>query len=128
MGAGEWMDAPLEVAVAREDGSSYEVLFLDGSGDLGSDGAGVADAGGAPVPDDVEAKGVQGVLHPGLGEVLGDYLGPGGKAGLDIRLACQTLGHGLPCEQAGTKHHRGVAGVGATGDGGDDDGAVADLE
>ena len=62
MGAGQGMDASLEVAVAREDGGGHEVLFLDGRGDFGRDGAGVADAGGAPIPDDVEAKGVQGDL------------------------------------------------------------------
>src|SRR5262249_52944809 len=49
------VDAALEVPVAGEDRSDREVVVVDGLGDLLRQRAGVADAGGAAVTDQVEA-------------------------------------------------------------------------
>src|SRR6266540_1364684 len=53
------VDAPLEVAVAGQHADHGEVMLVDGRGDLLRQRAGVADAGGAAVPDQVEAELVQ---------------------------------------------------------------------
>src|SRR4028119_423357 len=52
-------DAPLEVAVAREDGGHDEVVLLDGGGDLLRQRPGVADACRAAVADHVEPEFLQ---------------------------------------------------------------------
>ncbi len=49
-------DAAFEVAIAGEDGDGDEAVVFDGLGDVGGERAGVADAGGAAVADDLEAE------------------------------------------------------------------------
>ena len=82
-------------------------------------GAGVADAGGAAVADEVEAQLVQERREAGAVEVAGHGAAAGGEAGLDPRRGGQALLHRLLGEEAGPDHHRRVGGVGAAGDGGD---------
>jgi hypothetical protein len=50
------MDAGLEVAIAGEDGGGDEVVLGDGVLDGPVEGAGIADAGGTAVADDLEAE------------------------------------------------------------------------
>ena len=59
VGPHEWMDARFEVPVAAEDGGRHQLLLDDALGDGRRDGAGIADAGGAAVADDVEAQRLQ---------------------------------------------------------------------
>jgi hypothetical protein len=64
------VNAGFEVAVAREDGGSDEVVLDDGGFDLGRERAGVADAGGAAVANDLEAELVEVGLEAGGLEVI----------------------------------------------------------
>ena len=87
----------------------------------------IADAGRAPVADEVEAKGIEVLLQPGLGEIIADHLGARRERGLDPRLDAEPARDGVAGEQPGAEHHRGVRGVGAARDGGDHDVAVAEV-
>ena len=66
------MHAGLEIAVAGEDAGSDEIGLGDGFVDDGIERAGIADAGGATVADDLEAELVEVGLQAGLVEVIGD--------------------------------------------------------
>ncbi len=50
------VDAALEVAIAGEDGSYHQFFLVDGLRYLGGQRAGVADAGGTSIADDVELQ------------------------------------------------------------------------
>ena len=56
VGADLGRDAAFEVAIAAEDGDGDEAVVFDGLRDVGGQRAGVADAGGAAVADDLEAE------------------------------------------------------------------------
>ncbi len=85
----------------------------------------VPDAGGAAVAHDVEPQGVEIRRQPRAPVVLGDHA----RARRQRRL--HPLGHAQPAlhrflrQQPGRHHHAWVRGVGAAGDGGDHDGAIA---
>ena len=113
------VDPALEVAVAGEHRGDREVVLVDGLGDLLRQRAGVADAGGAAVADEVEAELVQVRGQAGPLVVVGDDLGAGGQRGLDPRLAGQALLDRLLGQQRGADHDVRVGGVGAGGDRGD---------
>ncbi len=89
--------------------------------------AGVADAGGAAVADDLEAERVEVGHEAGFDVVVGDDAGAGGEGGFDPGRGAEALLDGFFGEQAGGHHDVGVGGVGAGGDGGDDDGAVVEV-
>src|SRR5262249_30241852 len=80
-------DAPLEVAVPREDGARHQPALLDGLGDLLGERPRVADAGGAAVADHVEAQLLQVGEEPGLLVILGDHFGPRRQRRLHPRAA-----------------------------------------
>ena len=121
------VDPALEVAVAGEHRGDGQVVVVDRLGDLLRQRAGVADAGGAAVADEVEADLVEVRGQARLVEVVGDDLGARGEGGLDPRLAGQALLDGLLRDERGGDHDVRVRGVGAGGDRGDGDGAVVDL-
>ncbi|MCY1501117.1 hypothetical protein D9M68_351800 [compost metagenome] len=118
----------LEVAVAGKHRGHGQVGLLDGLLDGVEQRSRVADAGGATVADQVEAKLVQVGRETGGLEVLGHHLGAGGQGGLDPGLAAEALFHRLLRQQAGGHHHTGVGGVGAGGDGGYDHGTIVQGE
>ena len=122
------VDPAFEVAVAGEHGGDGKVVGLDGLGDLGVQRAGVADAGGAAVADDVEAELLQVRGQARLLVVVGDDLGTGGHGGLDPRLGRQALVDGVAGQQCGGQHHGRVGRVGAGRDRGDRHRAVVQLE
>ena len=122
------VDPALEVAVARQHRDDREVVVVDGLAHLGDERAGVADAGGAAVADEVEAELVEVRRQAGLLVVVGDDLRAGRQRGLDPRLALQALLDGLLGQQRRADHHRRVGGVGARRDRRDRDRAVVELE
>ena len=103
-------------------------MVVDGLGDRFGERAGVPDAGGAAVADEVEAERFEVVPEVGLVVVLGDDLGAGRHGGLDPGLAAEAARGSFAGDEAGGEHDVGVGRVGAAGDGGDDDRAVAELE
>ena len=76
------VDAPLEVAVPREDGRDDEVGPLHGLGDRLGKRAGVADAGRAAVADEVEAERLEVGHEARVLEVVRDDLRAGRERGL----------------------------------------------
>ena len=121
------VDATLEVAVAREHRRHHELAVGDRLGDRVRQRAGIADAGGAAIADQVEADLVERALQVGLGQIVGDHARARGQRGLDPGLAGQALLGRLLRHQAGRDHHAGIAGVGAAGDRGDHHVAVAQV-
>ena len=122
------MDPTLEVPVAAQHRDHIEFFLLDGGLDLVTrERTAVADAGGAAIADEVEAELLQVSHEAGRLEVVGHDSGAGREAGLDGGRDLQSALDGSLGQQAGGHHHRGIRGVGATGDGGDHDRAVADL-
>src|SRR5262249_39085855 len=67
------------------------------------------------------------LLEAGLGEVVGDDARARRERGLDPRAHGEAALDRLLGEEPGAEHDARVRGVGARGDGGDDDVAVADL-
>ena len=127
IGFDQGMNAPLEVAVARNDRRGDEVPAADGFRHLARQRAAVADAGGAAVADHVEAQFGERFEQVRLLEIFRDHARAGRQAGLDVWLDRQPFFDGLPGDQSRGDHHGWVAGIGAGGDGSDDYHAVADL-
>jgi len=75
----------------------------------------------------VEPQLLQRLDQPGFLQVVLDHARARRQAGLDVRLDVQTAGDGLLSQQSGGEHHRRIAGVGTTGNGGDHHGAVSDF-
>ena len=121
------MHARLEVAIAGEDADADEVVARDGFLDARIERAGVADAGRAAVADGVEAELVEVRLQSAALVVVGDDARAGRERGLDDARHAQPLLDRLLRQQARGEHHRGIGGVGARGDRGDEDVAVVQL-
>ena len=94
----------------------------------GGSGPRVPDAGGAAEADEIEPELVEVGLQPRLVEVGGDDLRAGRQRGLDPGPRLEALLHRIAREQPRRDQHAGVGGIGAAGDGGDDDVAVAEVE
>jgi len=90
--------------------------------------AGVADAGGAAVADDLEAELVEVGLQAGLVEVIGDDARAGRKRSLHRAIHGQAALDRLLREQSRREHDGGIAGVRATRDRRDEDAAVLDID
>ena len=118
------VDPSLEVPVARQDRNDGQVLGLHDIGDLGRQRPGVADAGRAPIADQVEAKLVEVLIQARALQVLGHHLGARCQRGLDPWLDREPALDGVAGEDPGAEHHRRVRGVGAARDRGDHDMAV----
>ena len=121
---GVGMDAAVEVPVARQHGGGIEVAVDDLLLDLGIERAGHAVARGTGEGDHAEAQLFQLRGQAGFVQVQRDGLGAGRQRALDPGLAREPGAVGVARQQAGGDHVARVAGVGAAGDGGDDDGAV----
>ena len=122
------VDAAFEVAVARDHGGGDGAVVVDGLGDLFGQRAGVADAGGAAVTDEVEAELVELLLQAGVGEIFAHDLRARRQRGLHPGLGAQALGHRIARQQARRDQHAGVGGVGAGGDGRDGHVAMAQIK
>ena len=76
------MDAPLEVAVAGQHRDDRQIPIVDDLGHLVGERAGVPDARGTAVPDEVESQLLQVRHQPGAFEIVGDHAGPWGQGRL----------------------------------------------
>ena len=85
------VDAPLEVAVARQHRDDRQVLRADDVGDLLGQRPAVADAGRAAVADEVEAELLEILGQAGPVQILGHDLRARRERGLDPRLDLQPL-------------------------------------
>ena len=122
------MHAAFEVTVTREHGRRDHISRFDSGGNLGLEWSRVADAGHATITGHVEADLGVVVEQLGLGQVVGDHLRARRETRLDPWLGLQALGGGIAREQGRAEHHRGVRRVGAARDGGNQYGAIFDLE
>ncbi|KAF1053120.1 MAG: hypothetical protein GAK43_01589 [Stenotrophomonas maltophilia] len=121
---GVGVDAPVEVAVAREYGSGIEVAVDDFLLDRRFQRAGHAVTGGAGIGDDAEAELFQLLEQAGFLQVQPGDFRARREGGLHPGLAHQAQCVGFLRQQAGSDHVARVAGVGATGDGGNDHRAI----
>ena len=121
------VDAAFEIAIAGQHRRGDQILVVDGLGDLRRERTGIADAGGAAEADQVVAELVEVLLQAGFVEIFGDHLRARRQRGLDPRLDGEALGHRLARQQPGADHHVRVRGIGAGGDRGDHDVAVAEI-
>ncbi len=103
-------------------------MLLDRLGDGRRQWAGVADARGASVAHQIEAEGVERLLHASLGIVVGDDLGSRRQARFHPWPGAQPLLDGLLRQNAGAEHDAGIGCVGAARYGGDHDGSMAQRE
>ncbi len=120
------MDATFKVPVAGEHRSDRQVAAVDRRRDRVWQRSGVADAGGAPVSDQVEAERVQILLKAAHRKIVGDHLRAGCKRGFHPWLDAEALPAGIARHQAGTDQNIGIRGVGAAGDRGDHHVAVGE--
>ena len=122
------MDSRLEIAVARQDRGTHEVVRRDDLVDLGRQVAGIADAGRAAVGREVEAELFEVRQQVGLSEVFGDDARSRRERSLDVLLHRQPGLDRLLRQQPGREQHAGVRGVGARRDRSDQHVAIADRK
>ena len=128
VGTGLGVNTTLEVTVTRQNSGGNQVTVGDGLSNLRGDVTGVTDTGHATVTDDGVTQLVEVGLESGLFQVPGDNTGTGGERGLDVGLDGQTSLDGLLGEDTSSQHDGRVRGVGARGDGRDDDVTVGHLD
>ena len=114
------MDAPVEIAIAREHRGGIEIALDDLALDGRVQGPAHAVAGGAGIAHDAEAQPLQLRQQPGLFQVEPRHLGARRQRGLDPGAAPQPQAVGVARQQPRRHQVAGVGGVGAARDGGDD--------
>lgn len=120
------MDSSLEVSVTGEDGSSDEIALLDGFVQFWGDVSGVSDTGHASVSGGHESEFVEVLGDSRSVEVLSDDSGSWGEGGLDVWLDLETSLDGVSGEETSSHQRIWVGGVGATGDGSENDVSVGE--
>ena len=118
------VDACLKVAVTRKDTGGDEIMVEDRFLDRSGKRAGVADAGGTAVADEIEAELIEVRLKACGVEVVGDNAGTWSEGCFDGGGDRESAFDCFFGEKTCGKHDGGVGGIGAGGNGGDDDGAV----
>ena len=121
------MDAAVEVAVARKHRGGVEIARDDLALDDGVECTRHAVAGGAGKSNHAEPELFEFFRQAGFVEIKGHGLGAWRQRGLDPGLAGEARPIGIAGQQAGCDHIARVAGVGATGDCGNDHRAVGHL-
>ncbi len=121
---GVGMDAPVEIAVARQHRGRIQVALDHFALDRRIQRAAHAVAGGAGETDDAETQLFQLRQQPGCFQIQLHRLGARGQRSLDPRLAHQPTRIGVARQQTGGDDVARIAGVGAAGDRGDDHRAV----
>ena len=120
------MHAGLEVAVAGKYGGRHQVVARNGLLHGLRQRAGIADACGASIADDLEPKLVQIGLESGGMQVVLHDPGTGGQRGFHRGRNMEPALDGLLGQKPGTEHDAWVACVRAAGDRGDDHTAVVE--
>ncbi len=118
------VDAAVEVAVARKHGGGIQVAVDHFLLDLRVQRAAHAVAGGAGEGHDAKAHLLQFGQQAGFFQIQLHGLGAGRQRAFHPRLAGQPGAVGIAGQQGGGDDVARVAGVGATGDRGDDHGAI----
>ena len=120
------VNAGLEIPVAGENSRRHEVILDNGRFDFGVERTGIADAGCAPVADDLESELVEILLQPGFFQVVLHHARTRGERGLHGRIHMKPAQNRFFRKQPGSEHHAGIAGVRAACDGGDEHRSVAE--
>jgi len=120
------MDPRLEIAVAGEHRRHVHLVYFNQALDRRMQGSAVADAGRAAEGGKMEAEGLKIRGEAGGIQVTDHDLRPRGKGCLDEGGDLQSPSHRVSRQETGTDEDEGIGGVGAGGDGGDDDTAVTD--
>ena len=115
------VDACLKVTVTRKDAGGDEIMVEDRFLDRSGKRAGVADAGGTAVADEIEAELIEVGLQARGVEVVGDDAGTWGEGCLDGGGDGESAFDCFLGEKTCGKHNGRVGGIGAGGNGGDDD-------
>ncbi len=121
------MNARFEVAIAGKDAGHHQVAILDCLTDMVRQRSAVTDARGASVADEVEAKVLKRLEKTTLYQVIRDHFATRRKARLHPWLASESLRCSLLGNKSSANHDVRIAGVGAAGDGSNDDVAVGEL-
>ncbi len=124
VGADFGIDAAFEIAIAGEHGRDDQFFFVDGLRHFFGQWAGVADARGAAVADQMKFQLLEIGSQAGLGEIVSYGFRSGGERGLDPGRDGQAFLDGFFREQAGGDQDGWIGRVGAGSNGGDDDAAV----
>ena len=114
------VDTAVEVAVARQYCGGVQIAVDDFLLDLRIQRARHAVARSTGISDDAKAKCFQITEQAGFFQIQRHCFRARCQRGFDPRLACQTQLVGVARQQRGGNYVARVAGVGATGDGGDD--------
>ena len=122
------VNATFEVPIAGENRADDETCFVDGGFDRCVKRTRVPDAGRAAVTNRVEAHGVQVFLQTRGFVVFRHDTATGSEGGAHPGFDLETSLTSLSSQQTCGEHHTGVGGVGARGDGSDDDIAVIEVE
>lgn len=118
------MHAGLKVAVPGKDAGGDEIVIDDRFFNRGGQGTRITDAGCATIANEVKAELIEVGLETGSGEVIGDDARAGSKGGFDGGVDGETPFDRFFGQKPSGKHDGGVGGIGAGGNGGNDDGAV----
>ena len=122
------MHARFEVAIAGQNAGGDQIVLADDLFDARIQRARVADAGRAAVTDEVEAQLVEILLQTGASRDIRSRLASRAPARSSPTATREPAFDRLLCQQAGGQHDAGIGGVGAGGDRGDQDVAVAQID
>ena len=120
------VDPGLKVAVSGKDGGTYEISLLERGLDSRMERTRVADAGRASVAHGLEAELVELRTQAGSVKVVAYHAGTGRQGCFHIGCNGKALLVRFFRQEPGGQHDTRVGGVGAAGDGGDEDRSVAD--
>ena len=113
------MDAAFEIAIARQHGHRGQAARSDRIIDFIGQRAGTPHASHAAKTAEVKPKEIKGCLQAALSKIVRHHARPGRQRGLDPGPRAQAARKGIARHEPGADHHRGIGGVGATGDRGD---------
>ena len=121
------MNARFKVAIAGEDAGHHQVAILDCLADMVRQRSAVTDARRASVADEIEAQVFKRLEKTTLYQVIRHHFATRCKARLYPWLASETLRCSLLGNKSSADHDVWITGVGAAGDGSNDDVAVGEL-
>ena len=124
VGLHQRIHAALEIPVAGEHGGHRQLLFGHARGDFFRQRTAVADTRGAAVAHQVEFQRFERGQQSRLAQIIHHHLRSRSETRLHPGFGSEPALDRFLCDQAGGHQHRGIRGVGATGDGRDHHAAV----